>query len=115
MTRATRRHFQPFTSGYSESRVCTTQQPNKLGVQECIPKIIFICKLKKMQCQSSLEVCNHETKYFCLKRYKGKESISKISHFLRPNFLSISTAVLKEKSKKKYDVHNYNAYIIKIQ
>ena len=45
--RATRQHFQHFTSGYFEPRVCTAQQPNILDVQACIPKIIFIVKLKK--------------------------------------------------------------------
>ena len=52
---ATRQHFQHFTSIYFESRVCTTQQPNILGIQACIPKIIFIVKLKKIQCKRSLK------------------------------------------------------------
>ena len=43
--------------------------------------------------------------------------MSKISYFLRPNFLSIYIYChfVIEKQETKYDVHNYNDFIIEIQ
>ena len=78
-------------------------------------QLLFIGVIGKILTFCTTFVIYVISKYFCLERYKRKY-VKNFKFFLRPNFLSICTAVLKkEKQKPKYDVHSYNASIIKIQ